>query len=686
MKISTETGYISVRTKLIAAFMLTIIPIILLGAISASKSADAIKKTTADATIQTMEQTNKYLDLLLWDIENTSLQIVQNSTFVNLSGNTDASSTNSRNDSIQNLLDNVKKSSPFISDILLMTASGQVFSTGGYSTGVMSPDTFKNSNFYQKAERVNGGTIWLGSHPELDKFSSNQESQYSMFAARLVKNEQAGETGSLILIDVKLDAIKDLLENIKLGSGGEVHLVGPDGRDISVFSEGEAAAGIVQLDKMPFYKKIKNGKALNGSDYINYSNSNYLMTYSRLGTTGYVLIGLLPDSTLYSASRSIAVFTIILVLFAVLAAIVLGLLIAFSMGRVLKLVTVSANRAAEGDLTVVIHSERKDEFGILAHSISKMISDMRQLIGVANSFTNRVLTSVGIVTDTVTHVSAVSNEVSHVVRQIAEGANTQSLVTENVTSKVMDLASKIKAVTESTGKIEELSNQSIVLAKNGSASIRTLSAESSMVADVTGVMISDIHLLRGYSKDIDKLVKAINSIADQTNLLALNAAIEAARAGEAGLGFSVVAEEIRKLADMSVASTREAVSIIKLVNGKISDTSRNASSAENMLKVQNDALSDTISAFDRVSTIMNVFNEEVNDIRTKASDMERHKEDAIKAISEISAISQETAASTEELSASIDDQNSRINQLAGYINELDKASGNLSESLGRFRI
>ncbi len=685
MKIRTGTGYLSVRSKLIGAFMLTIIPIILLGAISASKSADAIKKITADAAIQTMDQTNKYLDLLLWHIDNTSQQIIQSRAFVDLSGNTGANGNSTIE--ILNELRNVKKSSEFISDILVITASGQVISTGGYSTLGMGLDMFKGSNFYKKTERVNGGIVWLGSHPELDKFNKNKESQYSLFATRLIKNESTGDTESLILIDIKQSFIKDLLQNIKLGSGGEVHFISPDGRDISAFSEsGRGTAEVVQLDKMTFYKKIKNGTTLNGSEYINYLSSNYLMTYSRLGTTGYILIGLLPESTLYSASRSIAAFTVVLVLTAALAAIVLGLLIAFSMGKILKQVTVSANQAAKGDLTVEIHSERKDEFGILAHSISKMIYDMRQLIGSATNFTRKVLSSVGIVTDTVTHVSAVSNEISQVVRQIADGANTQSSGTDAVTNKILDLASKIKAVTDSTEKIEVLSNQSLVLTKSGSDSIRTLSAESGIAADVTGIMISDIHLLSGYSKDIDKLVKAISSIADQTNLLALNAAIEAAHAGEAGLGFSVIAEEIRKLADMSVTSTREADNIIKLVNGKIADTSINASAAENMLKVQNNALTETISAFDSVSTIMNKFNEEVNDIRTKASDMEQHKEDAIKAISEISAISQEIAASTEELSASIDDQNSRINELASYINELDKTSGDLSESLGRFSI
>lgn len=685
MKNNSGTRYISFKAKLSMAFLLTIIPIILLGVISSNKSASAIKATTVSATIQTMEQTNRYLDLLLWNIESTSLQIAQSKALLELSDNTGTNDSQRSEADIETLLHDIKASSTFISDILVITEKGQVISTGGYSIDNLSPDVFKKWDSYKKAGRVNGGIIWLGSHPELD-ISGKSDNQYSLFAARLTKGELSGDAGNLIIIDVKYDFIKNLLGNIKLGSGGEVHLVSPDARDIGVISEsGKPVPDQTQIPKMQFFKKIKNSTVLSGSDYISYMNNNYLMTYSRLGTTGYILIGLLPDSALYSASRSIARITVLLVAAAALVAVALGLFIALSMGRVLDKVAVTADQAATGDLTVEIPSSRKDEFGMLAHSISKMISDMRQLISGASSFTQRVVLSTEMISDTSKHVSDISNDILHVVRQIADGANKQSSGTDAANSRILELSSQIKAVSDNTGKIEKLSNQSLVLAENGAESIRRLSSECGAAAEATGEIISDIQTLNKYSKDLGKLVKAISSIAEQTNLLALNAAIEAAHAGEAGLGFSVVSEEIKKLADMALASVHEAENIIRLVSGKINDTSRNAASAEKMVKAQNEALSDTISAFESVSSAMNVFNEEVCDIRVKTFDMERHKEDAIKAITEISAISQEAAASTEELSASIEDQDSRIRLLVNYIGELDDACARLSESLGRFR-
>jgi methyl-accepting chemotaxis protein len=685
MKSDAGIHHTSFRAKLTVAFMATIIPIVLLGIISAEKSAGAIKTTAANASIQTMEQTNRYLELLLWNVENTTLQIAGNSSFPELTEDLAASGASVEKE-IGGLINEIKRNSTFISDILVITESGRAITTSGYSVDHIKPDVLKKSNFYKKAARVNGGTAWLGSHPELDAFSKGKDGSYSLFAARLMRGKSSGDPGTLILVDIKQEYIKSLLENVKLGDGGEVHLISPDSRDFAVVQgNGGQASGKAQLTGMAFFRKVKNGSALNGSDYITYLDKNYLMTYSRLGTTGFLLLGLIPDSVLYSASRSIALATFLLVGAAVAVSVALGLSIAFHMGKVIRGVALSADQAAKGDLTVAIPVTRRDEFGVLAHSLSKMISDMRQLIGEASSFTNRVLLSAGVVSDNSRDVSSVSNEILQVVQQIADGANHQSSGTEEASFRIIGLSSRVKEVSDSAGKIERLSNRSLELAESGAASIRRLSDECGMTADVTGAMISDIHLLEDYSKDIGKLVKAIRTIAEQTDLLALNAAIEAAHAGNAGSGFSVVAEEIRKLADMSVSSVRETENIIRLVSGQIHDTARKAASAEAMARVQKEALSDTITAFASVSSAMSDLNAEVHDIRAKAADMEKCKEDAIRAIGEISEISQETAASTQELAASVENQDMRIRQLVGYAGDLNEASAKLSESLGRFR-
>ncbi|HEX3029550.1 MAG TPA: cache domain-containing protein [Clostridia bacterium] len=342
MSTHIKSRSISFKVKLILAFMLTVIPIILLGAISAAKSAAAIKTSTADATIQTMEQTTKYLDLLLQNVDVASAQIAGNDIFTGWAGGI----SGVQRKELELALENVRKNCDFISGILFVPEVGYAVSTGTYPVRNMGLTTIKNTGFYRKAERVGGGIVWLGSHPELDRHGVGNKKEYALFAVRMIKNK-SGETAGLLLIDVKHSYITNLLNNIKLGTGGQVHLVSPDGRDIC--EPDGAAAQKSGFTNLPFFRKIKNGTALSGSEYVSYSGTDYLLTFSRLGTTGYVVSGLLPTSALYSASRSIAGATAGMVLVAILLAAALGLAFAISAGNVLKRVAMTAHKAAKGD-------------------------------------------------------------------------------------------------------------------------------------------------------------------------------------------------------------------------------------------------------------------------------------------------------------------------------------------------
>lgn len=313
----------------------------------------------------------------------------------------------------------------------------------------------------------------------------------------------------------------------------------------------------------------------------------------------------MPESDLNSASRGIAYVTLLLVSLAALAAIILAMSIAAGMGSQIRKMMHSAERAAKGDLTVTTDSHRKDELGILARSIAKMTNEMKQLIGQASGLTRKVVGSVVLVSVTTGRISHISNEISNVVRQIADGANSQASDTETATTKIGELAVRINNVSKSTEKIEALSAESLKLSDNGLQSMKNLDSRTKKTTEITGAVIEDIHVLNDYSKNI---------------------------------------------------------------------------------KLQNQALADTISAFVRLSDLMSVFAGEAVDIKTKTFEMQQHKDDVIKTIHEISSISQEIAASTQEVAASIDDQTQLIGQLSADVGELDEASKNLSDSVNRFKL
>ena len=247
-----------------------------------------------------------------------------------------------------------------------------------------------------------------------------------------------------------------------------------------------------------------------------------------------------------------------------------------------------ADRIAKGDLSVRIEprSER-DTFG---KAFRKMASNLQQMIGNVKVSSEQVLSA--------------ADQISMSAVQISEGAESQSSATEQTSSTMVEIAAQIDTVGQSiqslasnveqtSSSIQEMSVTSDEVARHSegllsaveetsatieemTASIQSIankvdfvdrvSRESAEAAQLGGARLSKV--IRGIESstgDIGKIVRIIEEIADQTNLLALNAAIEAARAGDAGRGFGVVADEVKRLAEKSVDSTRDITRFVETV-------------------------------------------------------------------------------------------------------------------------
>lgn len=246
------------------------------------------------------------------------------------------------------------------------------------------------------------------------------------------------------------------------------------------------------------------------------------------------------------------------------------------------------NSMATGDLRANVEP-RSDE-DLFGRSLKNLSENLQEMIGRVKQASNQVAQSAA--------------EIASSSSQITSGAENQSASAEETLSTMVEIAAQIDSVAKSSqalavnvdqtsSSIQEMGASIEEVAKNSTnlltsvdetsstieemaASIQSIEAKVRVVDDVSreaaeiagnrgdelSVMISNIGTA---SKDIGKIVGIIEDIADQTNLLALNAAIEAAHAGDAGRGFAVVAEEVKRLAERSVTSTREIASVVENV-------------------------------------------------------------------------------------------------------------------------
>jgi methyl-accepting chemotaxis protein WspA len=206
-------------------------------------------------------------------------------------------------------------------------------------------------------------------------------------------------------------------------------------------------------------------------------------------------------------------------------------------------------RMRQGDFTQRLQEMRRDEFGVLGEGLNRLADDLSMLVGQVQRSGNQV--------------NATATQIATAAREQAVTASDMAATTTRLGDTSKEISYTSQELVTTMSEVNAVAEETAKLAGSGQSAIERMGSTMRQIMDASGAVTAKLAILSEKTVNINSVVTTITKVADQTNLLSLNAAIEAEKAGEYGLGFSVVAIEIRRLADQTAVATYDIEKMVK---------------------------------------------------------------------------------------------------------------------------
>ena len=312
---------------------------------------------------------------------------------------------------------------------------------------------------------------------------------------------------------------------------------------------------------------------------------------------------------------------------------------------------------AEGDLTQQA-TVTEDITGAIADSVNYTVEELRSLVASVQNTASRVAQTTAEVDNTSTELLAASNEQMNEIQATGKS--------------VLEMATRINQVSSQAQESALVARQSLTAAESGLTAVQNAIGGMNAIRDQIQDTSKRIKRLGESSQEIGEITELISDITEQTNVLALNAAIQAASAGEAGRGFSVVAEEVQRLAERSADATRQITALVRAIQ---TDTQDAVAAMERSTQgvVEGAKLSDNAGArlaeIDQVSRQLRDLIQQISDATSREANLANAVADSIQ---NIFAVTEQTSDGTRTT--------------AGQVRELSRMAEELRQSVARFKI
>ncbi|MCR5446339.1 MAG: HAMP domain-containing protein [Schwartzia sp.] len=498
--------------------------------------------------------------------------------------------------------------------------------------------------------------------------------------------DPSGKFVGCVTVTLNLKEVAEMMGDIRVGENGKAILTTASGAYI--YTEDAAkvqkALKITEDDNKALAEAgqamLKNEKGL-----AEYDGNN--LYYSTVPGVNWKLAISMPQEEINAPAVSLV--KIMAVVAIVVLVLCVGSIIFQANSLVSRITELVRNieEMARGNLKLEpLSVASNDELGQMASNFNSMNKNIRGLIQQMTNSAEQVAASSEELTASSQQAAEAAMHVAETVTQVAGGMERQLSSVDDAKQNIdaafgdiNDMSDKASTVTENTEQMAGAADHGAELMSNAMEKMNGIEQSVANSAQV-------VKKLGENSKQIGQIVESISAIADQTNLLALNAAIEAARAGEAGRGFSVVAEEVRKLAEQSQQSAEEIKNRIEVIQGDTIEAVDAMEKGTKEVALGTQAIREVGEQFKDITARVTSIKADMGEINNSAQTVAKGMKKAVEAMDAIDEISRSTSQETQSISAAAEEQSASSEEIASASHSLADLATELQAATGKFRV